>query len=726
VVVIIRRIRVRRFRKLADQTLDCGPGLNVICGPNDVGKSTLHLAFSAVLYPIKPSEARSYGTWGEDDPGEITMEFEAAGGPYRLRKDLGSRKVALEGPRTRTEDPKLVEQRVGELLGLTSLSLFRATAHISQWDLAGVQKEQQEIGTRLARIVTGGDADAGRVLAALDERIRRLEVGLARPAKSPGPLKSGQDRLAALALAQRRLAAEVEAIEWAAAERDRVEEQIAALEQQVRDDEALLAANRRLLELDAQWTRAHGRVRELESLAARIAKAMEEVDAAGRDETLRRPEIDRERLSLAQDAEMRARLLDESASEASPAAAQARPEAGAAGGRPDARPAWFDPRVLAALGGLSAASGIAAAALGWAPPAIAALALLALFAAVGLAVPAWRARSRAQAAAAVARAVEEAERRQAEERRSAREAALAEMRGHLEALGAGTASVAEAAALAERRESARRRLLAAQDLLAQLLGGRTPDAVAEEHRAAVLELAMLRAQREDPDLVLRRLDASAFHRLQAEASARRARLEEAVAARHRLEGQLSGRSPHEELARVEEEMAEAGERLDRYRRFAEVLRLARAVLFEAHRSTVVPGKALLEERAGRYLRRLSAGAYDRVVVDEQTLAPRVWVGPPKEWADVASREIGSGAVDQCYLALRLALVDVLCGDRRPPLFLDDPFLAYDEHRQHAALACLRDLARGRQIFLLTCRREYDRYADHLIPLGGLAAPLSPV
>jgi uncharacterized protein YhaN len=66
----------------------------------------------------------------------------------------------------------------------------------------------------------------------------------------------------------------------------------------------------------------------------------------------------------------------------------------------------------------------------------------------------------------------------------------------------------------------------------------------------------------------------------------------------------------------------------------------------------------------------------------------------------------------------------LCGDRRPPLFLDDPFLTYDEVRQAAAMRLLRDLSRNRQIFLLTCRSDYHKYADHVIELDAASATAS--
>jgi uncharacterized protein YhaN len=300
-------------------------------------------------------------------------------------------------------------------------------------------------------------------------------------------------------------------------------------------------------------------------------------------------------------------------------------------------------------------------------------------------------------------------------------AAADEVDRQLRALGASSVQVA--LGLAAQRERALERQAASRTLLRQLLGDRPLEAIAEAHRQVLLQLAIVGAQREDPDLLLRQLDPVGLQRLQAEADERRGHLGHAREALQRLDGRLNGRPPHEELAGIEEDLQETCDRLRRCQRYVEVLRLAGDMLLEAHRRTIVPGKALLEERAGRYLRVLSDGAYDRVTVDERTLAPRVWVGGPKGWADVDAqiREIGSGAADQSYLGLRLALIDVLCRDRRPPLFLDDPFLTYDGGRQSAAMRLLRDLSRdGRQIFLLTCRRDYHGYADHLIELA--AAP----
>ncbi|HLW61656.1 MAG TPA: AAA family ATPase [bacterium] len=712
--MIIRRLRIRGFRKLVDQALECGPGLNVIYGRNDAGKSTLHLAVSAALFPVRPAEARSYATWGEAEAGEVSMEFEAGDRSYRLHRDLGAKKVSLAAGGETWDNPKDVERQIGEVLGLTSLTLFRATAHIRQWDLAGIQHEGREIGTRLARIVTGADTDATRVLRTIDDKIRGLEVGLSHPSKTPGPLKRNQDRIAALTAEQSRLASEVEAIERAATDRDRLLAQVGELEQQVRDDGELMRGNRRLLELDARSTQLTERATELQSLLDRLEKAGREAALAAEDEALHLSEPDAEALQRLQEADARLRILRAALGDGGDADLPIERSGPAARSFVDHALLGVGPAGFGLAAVVAGAVGVALLAvdrIGWS------ITLLVVAGLLGSAAVAARVRGRAAALEAVTRAARQGRVRDLEERRRAAEEAAAALRHQLESLG--VPSVQAATDLADRCRRARHRQASSGKLVDELLGGRRLQEIVDEHRRGLLDLAMVRAEREDPNLALRRLDPVGFQRLQNDAAARARRLEEGRGALQRLDGRLSGRSPNEELARVEEELAEVRERIVRFQRFIEILRLTRRVLGEAHRLTVVPGKALLEERASRYLRVVSDGAYDRVEVDEHTLAPRVWVGPPKGWAEVdaASREIGSGAADQCYLALRLALIDVLCEGRRPPLFLDDPFLAYDEGRKAAAMRLLGDLSRERQIFLFTCHEDYHRYADHLIILG---------
>ena len=52
----LRSLRVDGFGRLADRTFEFGPGLNVVVGRNEAGKSTLAAALVASLYGLRRGE----------------------------------------------------------------------------------------------------------------------------------------------------------------------------------------------------------------------------------------------------------------------------------------------------------------------------------------------------------------------------------------------------------------------------------------------------------------------------------------------------------------------------------------------------------------------------------------------------------------------------------------------------------------------------------------------
>ena len=75
--------------------------------------------------------------------------------------------------------------------------------------------------------------------------------------------------------------------------------------------------------------------------------------------------------------------------------------------------------------------------------------------------------------------------------------------------------------------------------------------------------------------------------------------------------------------------------------------------------------------------------------------------------------LSAGAADQLYLAVRLAICDlVLPSDTCPPIVLDDALANYDDERCAAALRLLRREAEHRQILLFTCHsREAEFFRN---------------
>jgi len=86
-----------------------------------------------------------------------------------------------------------------------------------------------------------------------------------------------------------------------------------------------------------------------------------------------------------------------------------------------------------------------------------------------------------------------------------------------------------------------------------------------------------------------------------------------------------------------------------------------------------------------------------------------------DWA--RPEEFSGGAVDEFYLASRLALVRLIFGDVKPPLLLDDPFTNFDEPRLADTLISLKELSKEYQMIIFALRNDYNAVADHLIELN---------
>ena len=60
-----------------------------------------------------------------------------------------------------------------------------------------------------------------------------------------------------------------------------------------------------------------------------------------------------------------------------------------------------------------------------------------------------------------------------------------------------------------------------------------------------------------------------------------------------------------------------------------------------------------------------------------------------------------GTIDQLYLALRLAVAEVVAPDA--PLVLDDALVRFDDDRLKEALSLLQEEAAHKQVILFTCQ-----------------------
>jgi DNA repair exonuclease SbcCD ATPase subunit len=120
-----KSVQVSRFRQFraAVEVLDFAPGLNVIVGDNEEGKSTLVQAIRAALFDkYTSSVADAYRPYGESVSPRVSLVFEIDRVEYRLdkvfsRKKVGEATLAASDGR-RWEGPQ-AEEFVAELLGFS-------------------------------------------------------------------------------------------------------------------------------------------------------------------------------------------------------------------------------------------------------------------------------------------------------------------------------------------------------------------------------------------------------------------------------------------------------------------------------------------------------------------------------------------------------------------------------------------------------------------------------
>jgi uncharacterized protein YhaN len=126
----------------------------------------------------------------------------------------------------------------------------------------------------------------------------------------------------------------------------------------------------------------------------------------------------------------------------------------------------------------------------------------------------------------------------------------------------------------------------------------------------------------------------------------------------------------------------------------------------------------LVRRAGAYLKHLTAGRYDRLLIEETGGRTVFYVaGPAVTEPTRLAPPLSTGTLEQAYLSLRLAIVDHLDQGRpRLPIFIDEVLVNWDLERRDGGIEVLAGLTETRQIFAFTC---HEGMAEEMARHGGM-------
>lgn len=155
--------------------------------------------------------------------------------------------------------------------------------------------------------------------------------------------------------------------------------------------------------------------------------------------------------------------------------------------------------------------------------------------------------------------------------------------------------------------------------------------------------------------------------------------------------------------------AQLDERLKELNTQYDAIALAIDTLSEANTDIQSRFAPLLSARVGEIMAELTGGRYGSVSFDKKLSAEAEKAG------DSASRSVlylSEGATDQLYLALRLAVCElVLPEGELCPIILDDALASFDDARMKLALDFLKKTSENRQVILFTCHSREGDYFD---------------
>lgn len=696
------------YGRLRGDTLRLEPGLNVICAPNESGKSTWCSFLRTMLYglPTRQSgplaDKNRYAPWtGEAMQGR--MDLDAGGqlwtvlrGTRRVGAPMGDFSCTYTG--TSQPVPDITGQNLGETLLGVPREVFQRSAFIGQSALAVTQ--DPELERRITSLLSTGQEDVSYsesydrlkkqlnrrrhnktgLIPALEQELLRMDDALRRQEELAAQL---EDARAQLRQAQARL----EELEQRQAQWDALEKQ-AALRQWREAQEDLSARQQQLTALE----QLSGDLPDRDALA-RMQAQLDLLDRS-RDTLTQARRTAQQRQSEAQTAQ------DAWAAHPLYPAEETQLRQQAEAMTPPTMPGPVLP--------ISAAVLLCAAAAG----------LFLYYMVSRRRIAARQQTVRAQRTAlerqtAAYLELRAAARQAQEQSRQATAAANSlalQLQGQLVTLLAQVQRFRPATGGADGIRAVLTDALRQRDALDRAAAGLRDARL----RCELLTRHLPQPPLPDPEETLPR---PVLSREQVDAALPQAR-DLLQAARSRVDGltgQLRSMDSRESL-QAQQDQCRA--RLDTLQAEYDAIALAMDALTQANNHLQNRFSPALGAETARIFSALTAGRYDKVLLDRSL---SLSAQPAGDAVPRALALLSQGAGDQLYLAARLAICRmVLPQDKAAPLILDDALANFDDTRMAAALDWLLEESRTRQILLFTChRREGDYLWDraHVVSLN---------
>ncbi len=706
--MLLQRISLDNFKRFKHIDHEFRPGINVIKGPlNETGKSTLLEGIKVSLFDNPKSTSKdldTYQRWGSENKSKTLVEFNHDGNEYVLEKDFNAKTIILTDKITGDEwkTVKEINEKLSQVIGTISSDLFLSTSIIRQDEIREISAGKKQIGASLEEIVTGGSehTTAASIITNLSKKISQLTKGMERLTRSPGEVARLSQELEQQERKLDAIKVEVNDVEDQKIQMVDSQNALNEIEVKLGEIESLLKKNKqrqdietRIEYFESEFNEVYQTINEIKSMESDSRKAKEELSKIDgfSDSDL----IEEVRTSLIRlEAEHKKISSDLELVEHEAETITSQFERKAASKRLSSK--------------TSLVIGVTVAIFGFAGffihPAIIAVGIAGLVYII--------------AALLVRNSIN-----QLVERLSQMQNRVTQMQDGLknsELAIQGYLSKVNCESVSEFRERDKEytrlqnAFVAAENRLIGKRGSQTIEQREKEQNEKARSLAEERSKLTD-DLKNTKISPSEYVQLEREAEQLRSRQKEYIETIKECEISIrKARYNADDLTRYEEILESTTNRLIREKHRLKVLQLTQEFIASARDNTLTSANDLLEGEIQLFFETFTRGKYKQVKHGDDTLDFQIFSEEKGDWAK--PEELSGGAIDEFYLACRIALARLIFDLNKPPLILDDPFTNFDEPRLTNTIESLKSLSNEHQVIIFTLRNDLDTLADHLIEL----------
>jgi len=696
----ISHLILRDFGRFDSFECDFSPGLNLIKGPNEAGKSTIVNALTAALFvdPNKIDEhMNDVKRWGGKTAPVLEALLNVEGKSYKLTKDFERGQSILNGDNLdlSNENPAAVDSWLSDKTGIPSREIFEATACVTQGGITSIEDSIEAIKDKLESLVTGGREDrAGSdVMRKIDDRIVQTTLNLSSTDSTNEELDYNINKLKRDMEGLRSKRADLVQVETAY--RNVCDDQDDRKEKFSKGQEAgkILGRENELLKESEEYKK---KLSEAGGLHKKVEDLKEQLSNLRKITPNEVREVEEASISLGyykHEKEELEKDFNEAKEE-------------------------LDNFKIGVFGPILSLSGAIAAALvatvhtvkllpEYYPDIWYALAGSVFVLLLGSSI--WN--SRRQKRKMLSRNAEKESKKydHIAQRLEAAEARFAELLKKYK-----VSSVEEMQKNLWRYEELDKQFKESSKEYSALMAGKSVEEIEKRSRELESELKTVSEEKENYSGFL--ADPSELERERLIIDEMEDRIKDLERERTVLRQQIENAEGGSELlACYLERKIRIKEQIESLRSEVEILGITKDCIDEARQNALKSKLEVLNATTSEILDTLTSGRYSKVRFDRSNLKFEVWAEDKSDWVDPES-VLSSSTIDQIYLSARLALADLVSEHRNSLFILDDPFSGYDSRRLENVMRFLKGISGDHQILLLTSHDHYDKWADSTINL----------